>query len=102
MKHNKFVIGIGVVAVVALVFSLFAAGRPNTVTQVIEKTLGAFPGPEITLNDISIGGIWFRYDGKKLAATSSVICSSKSPASTSSLQFAGISGTNLAVATTLY
>lgn len=88
---------LGAIAVVAVI-GLFLPFGSKTVVERVEEKLGAVASPDLPFNYISIGGAKLQTASSRslIQATSSILCSLPSPASTSSLLYAGI---NISTAT---
>lgn len=88
---NKTNIGIGLIAIVALVLSFTAVTKtPVNTTTEVTKNVGSVTGPDLYSPYWNVNGVRTWYAGQALAKSTTTPCSLKSPASTSTLTVAGI------------
>lgn len=95
---NIKVYGIGLIAVVGLVFGYlgFSRGLP-------EYPVGAISGPDISSSYLSVNGVRAFYASHGMTKATTTICSFQSPNATSTLRTAvgnGITGANFSVSST--
>jgi hypothetical protein len=83
--NNKIVIGGVILALVLSVLAITNKPTERVVETIIEKQLGASPGPTRTWSEESIGGLGFKYVSLPLRSGTSTPCAFQGPAATSTV-----------------
>ena len=90
--NSKQTLFVAVGLLLSLGMAFVAVSRPAQVVKEVSNPVnfGAVSGPDITFNDISIGGINYKYVRQPLRTATSTPCSIPTPSATSTVVSAGV------------